>query len=411
MKTQLSEFLKAHKKVRSGKKKLSDKDFIKYKSTKTDNLNSLGRFFADKRVSLEELNKIASEYNQQKYKLNKYICVVLPKGNDSYRPILVPHPRDRILFSYILESIKNPFLEEINKYKIFGSGKRLDLPNIKKIIEEIQRESKKHKFILKLDICKFFPSIDQDILFKKMNGYIDNPYIFKLIKASFNNDIEVKYTKNFSQEKRVEIEKSIKKGIPQGCAYSPLIANFYAIELDLYTKENDLSSFRYLDDMIIFVASKEEAQRVFTDLKSIAEKLKLQIHEINEKSKNKTYIQPANHTFEYLGLEIKSDGTFQIPLNKVKKEIALIKGGIFNKITIKRFGPKKAVEVLKLQLSGWKRYYQKNFPSSYDLMQNKEAYNKELKRYYGTIVYNNGTSIETELASAGFSINDSKFYL
>lgn len=411
MKTQKSEFLKAHKKVRSGKRKLSDKDFIKFKSRKSDNLNSLGKFFVDEKISLQKLDKIAEEYNNKTYQLTKYTCVVLAKGTNSYRPILVPHPKDRILFSYILEEIKNPFLNEINKYKVFGSGKRKDLSNIKKIIEEIQRESKKYKFILKLDICKFFPSIDQKILFEKMDGYIHSPYILKLIIDSFNNQINLKYTKEFSDEEKNEIKNSIKKGIPQGTAYSPLLANFYALDLDIYTKSKNLSSFRYLDDMIIFTNSKEEAENVFIELEKIARNLKLEIHAIDKKIKNKTYIQPSNHTFEYLGIEIKSDGTFQIPLTKIQKEITLIKKSIFNKVTIKRFGYKNVIKVLIDQISGWRRYYQKNFPTSYTYMQNRDIYNKELKRYYGTVIYNKGNSIKGELLLNGFNIDDSKFYL
>ena len=177
MKTQPSEFLKAHKKVRKGKKKLSDEQYIKFKSRKSNNSNSLGKFFVDEKISFQELQKIESQFNSQTYKITKYTCVVLPKGVDSYRPILVPSPRDRILFSYILAKIKQNFLGEINKYKVFGSGERFDFPNIRKIIEEIQRESKKHKYILKLDICKFFTSIDQKILFEKMNGHVADPYI------------------------------------------------------------------------------------------------------------------------------------------------------------------------------------------------------------------------------------------
>jgi len=411
MKTQSSEFLKAHKKVKSGKKKLSDKDFIKYKSTKSDNLNSLGKFFVDEKLSLKELEKIAEEYNSETYKLTKYTCVVLPKGVDSYRPILVPHPRDRILFSYILEAIKVPFLNEINKYKVFGSGKRTDLPNIKKIIEEIQKESKKHKFILKLDIRKFFPSIDQKTLFKKMNGYINTPYILKLIKKSFNNEINVRYTKEFTEEKKKEIEASIKKGIPQGTAYSPLLANFYALELDSYTRTKNLTSFRYLDDMIIFIESREQAITVFADLKAIAEKLKMQIHEISEKSKNKTYIQQSNHTFEYLGIEVRSDGTYQIPLVKIKKEVSLIKNGIFSKITIRKFGADNVIKVLESQLNGWRLYYKKNFPSAYESMQNREAYNKDLKDYYLMVFNFSKKNIKGQLVANGFDISDSKFYL
>lgn len=411
MKTQKNEFLKNYQKVKSGKKNLSDTNFKKFKSTKSDNLNSLGKFFADKKLSLQELDKIAREYDSKEYIFNKYICVVIPKGVDGYRPILVPHPRDRILFSFILELIKPVFLQEINKYMVFGSGKRTDFPNVKRIIEEIQKESKKHKYILKLDICKFFPSINKDILFEKMKGGIKDDYIFDLIKKSFNNDIEIKYTKNFSKEKKEEIKKVVRDGIPQGCAYSPLLANFYALEMDEYAKEAKLPSFRYLDDMIVFLESREQANKVFSDLKSIGERLNLKIHEISEKSKNKTYVQQSNQTFEYLGIEIKSDGTFKIPLNKIKSEIYLIKNGIFNKVTIKRFGSEKTVEVLLSQLSGWKRYYEKNFPSAYSSMMNRDIYNKDLKKYYGAIIYNKGDSLEAELSLCGFNINDPKFYL
>lgn len=411
MKTPAKEFLDAHKKVRRGKRILSDRDFIKYKSKKQDNLNSLGKFFSDKRISSVELEKIADQFNKKNYILMPYTCVVLPKGTDSYRPILVPSPRDRILFSYILEKIKGNFLAEINKYKIFGSGKRTDYQNIKKIIEGVQLESKKHKFILKLDICKFFPSIDQTILFKKMDGYIKDPYVLKLIKESFNNEITIKYTKNFSEEKKKEIANTIKSGVPQGCAYSPLLANFYGIDLDFYCHKNNLVSFRYLDDMIIFLESEDHAKKVFEEIKLIAKDLKLEIHEIDKKIKNKTYVQQSNHTFEYLGIEIKSDGTFSIPLSKVKKEISLIKTGIFNKITIKKFGAEKVIDVLNSQLNGWKRYYISNFPTAYIDMPNKKIYNEDLKNYYRSVIRNRGQSLRDELALAGFDLNDHKFYL
>ena len=138
-----------------------------------------------------------------------------------------------------------------------------------------------------------------------------------------------------------EVPSAIRKGIPQGCAYSPLLANFYALELDEYVSKKNLVSFRYLDDMMIFLESEEETKSVFEGLKLVAKNLNLKIHEIDKKTKNKTYIQQSNHTFEYLGIEIMSDGSFKIPLAKIKKEVTLIKTGIFNRVTIKKFGAEK----------------------------------------------------------------------
>jgi len=411
MKTQINEFLKAHKKVRSGKRRLSDKDFIKFRSQKLENLNSLGKFFSDKKASLDELNTIAYEFNRKEYALRKYVCIILPKGKDDYRPILAPHPRDRIMFSFILEYLKTKLLPLINTFNIFGSGKRTDYPNIKKIIESIYLESKKHKFILKIDISKFFPSIRKDVLSGKLDNLIDDKYILKLVRDSFNNEIDIKYPRNCSPDKKTRISEDVRRGIPQGCAYSPLIANFYGIEMDEFIKNEGLVSFRYIDDMLIFTESKEQAEIIFEKLKALAqEKLGLKIHEIDNKKKNKTYIQPANHTFEYLGIEINSNGTFKIPVDKIRKEINLIKLGIFNKQTIKRFSSKDVIRVLKSQIKGWKTFYEKNFPSAYQELQNKPCYNLSLKRYYESILYSN-SKLKKDLNKVGFNISNKDVYL
>lgn len=405
-----SGFVKAYKKVKKGKKKLSDKDFIKYKSTKDNNLNSLGKFFLNENVSKSELGKIAYDYNNKKYKLTPYTCVVLPKSGGGFRSILVPAPRDRILFSFLLAKIKTRFLKDINFYNVFGSGERSDFPNLRKIIEQIRDVSKESKFILKIDICKYFPSIDQKQLALKMQGYIEDEYIFNLIFQSFNNKIKFKFEKNFSLGKKIEVEDSVKKGIPQGCAYSPLLANFYALDMDACVKNEGYASFRYLDDMIIFTQTQEEAERIFSKIKLVATDLKLKIHDITEKKNNKTYIQPANHTFEYLGIEVKSNGDFEIPLSKIKKEVDLIKKEIFNLHTIKKFGADKVLGVLTAQLKGWRNYYRINFPSAYNSLIKNEYYNNNLKNYYKKQLYSN-RFIKNKLKKANFDIDDKKYYL
>lgn len=408
IKTQFPEFEKAFNKARKGKKKISDKEFIKYYSNDPKNLNSLGKFFYNKEASEIAVEKLANDFYSKLYKPNKYTCVILPKGNGDYRTILVPNPKDRILFSVILERIKPQLLPEINKYKVFGSGKRKDLPNIKSIIEEIYKTSKKYKFILKIDIKKFFPSIDREDLLKKLSYKIENEYILNIIKMSFYNPVDYKFDKKMKENDKEKIIKSVSSGIPQGCSYSPLLANYYGLDLDKIVEEKKYTSFRYLDDMIIFVNSMGEATGLFSDLKLVANKLKLEIHEISEKKKNKTYIQQSNKSFEYLGINIKPNGEFEIPIEKVKKEINLIKNEIFNIRTINKFGANKVINSLYLQLRGWKYYYKSNFFTAY-LSLNKDVYNKQLKQYYSRQMYHNRLMKKT-LIKAQFNIGDQKYY-
>ncbi len=402
-------FEDAFKKVRKGKRRLSDKAFLKFRSQSPNNLNALGKFYADKMASIAELKKLARQFSSREYLISKYVCVVLPKGPKDYRTILVPSARDRIMFSYILERIKPKILPEINQYRVFGSGKRADFPNIRSIITEIQKVSKSYSFILKIDIKKFFPSIDRDKLKLQLEPLSIDPYLFKIIQDSFSNGAEFKFDSDTPVNKKEEIRKSLQIGIPQGCAYSPLLANYYGLGLDKAVKEEGFESFRYLDDMVIFTKTKKEAEKVFEALEKAADKLCLKIHPITEKKNNKTYIQQTNQTFEYLGIEIKPDGTFEIPVAKIKKEIALIKQGMLNPKIIKRFKAEKAVTVLISQIKGWRSYYKNNFPSAYGSLHRNRQYKEQLKQYYLGLLYSN-RHLKYSLTKAGFNPLDEKFY-
>lgn len=407
-KTPYPEFDRAFNKVKKGKKKISDRDFIKYYSNDPENLNSLGKFFYNEEISLVELNKLAKEFYSKTYKPNKYVCVVLPKGNGDFRTILVPSPRDRILFSVVLERIKPKLLPEINEYKVFGSAKRKDFPTVKAINEEIYRNSKKYKFILKIDIRKFFPSIDREKLISILSDKINDKYLLQIIRESIENKISFKFENGMTQEKKESVIKSVSTGIPQGCAYSPLLANYYGLTLDRVVTDNGFLSFRYLDDMIIFGNTRKQVEDLFLILKDTTDKLGLKIHEITDKKNNKTYIQQSNQNFEYLGIEIKTNGEFEIPIAKIRKEVNLIKQELFNIQTIKKFGADKVINTLYLQLKGWKYYYKKNFETAYVSFK-KDIYNKQLKEYYKRQMYSN-SFIKKSLSKSYFDIEDKKYY-
>lgn len=393
-----SDLQKAYSKVRGGRKKLADKSFRNFKTSRD---NSLGLFFVDENHYKKSvlLKSILDDYINKKYNIEKYHCVVLPKKGNGIRTILVPSPKDRILFSAINQNMAKYILPEINKYYIFGSGKRKDLSNAKAIISEVQKCSSQYSHVLKIDIKKFFPSISKRILLRKLKPLL-NENTHKIVRDSFYNRIEYIFSNKLSEDlKKLAIE-SAPKGIPQGCAYSPLLANYYALSLDALVKSLEFPAFRYLDDMIIFTNSEKEAQFVFKQLKKESKKLKVEFHDIGV-DRSKTYIQKTSEVFEYLGIDILPDGTYKIPLSKLDKEIELIKKNIVSFETIKSFGAKRVVSVLTEHIKGWRSYYKKNFPSAYeDFLKNKKHYNNQLDIHYKT-----RTGFRNELKKLGFDIH------
>ncbi len=375
-----SEFESAYKKVKRGKKVLSDKEFKRFK---TEDLNGLGSF-CEKRVGLKNLEVLISDFFAGQYKIKKYTCVVLPKSSGGYRTIFVPSARDRIIFTILLERLKKILLPEINNYNVFGSGKRKDFKNIKEILSKVHESSLRHAYVLKIDIKSFFPSIDKEDVLKMINIRMGNEVIYKIIESSMNNGVNFNFKSSLgiTNEDKEEIEKIAGKGLPQGCAYSPLLANYYALPLDKAARSLGLESFRYLDDMIIFTDSEVEAQNALAILTLESESLGIVIHKAFVGS-NKTYIQKTSEPFEYLGLEVHSNGKFLIPMTKIKEEIKMIKSMIVNYKTIKKFSPRRVHFVLTEHIKGWKNYYKNNFPSAYQDFKNGYIdYSSQLRKHY-----------------------------
>ena len=109
----------------------------------------------------------------------------------------------------------------------------------------LDRERPPHcKYCLKLDIRKFFDSIDHDILKERLSKYIKDKKFIKLI---------------------FEVIDATEVGLPIGFYTSHWLANWFLQPLDHMILE-DLDGAdhycRYMDDMVIFSSNKRKLHRV-----------------------------------------------------------------------------------------------------------------------------------------------------
>lgn len=128
---------------------------------------------------------------------------------------------------------------------------------IKKIIV---RDRKNTKYCLKLDIKKFYPSINKEILKKKFR---------KVIKCRDTLDlIDL-------------IIDSSKSGVPIGNYTSQWFANFYLQDLDHYIKEQLKIPYyiRYMDDMVLFHRNKKELHKTRIAIQEFLNKEDLKLKE------------------------------------------------------------------------------------------------------------------------------------
>ena len=100
---------------------------------------------------------------------------------------------------------------------------------------------RKNKWYLKLDVRKYFASIDQNILFCLLKKRFKNPYLLQIFEQLL---------------KSYQVEEG--KGLPIGNLTSQYFANYYLAFADRYIKERlKISAYvRYMDDMVLWSNDK-----------------------------------------------------------------------------------------------------------------------------------------------------------
>ena len=99
------------------------------------------------------------------------------------------------------------------------------------------------KYVLKMDIKKYFNTIRHDILMEKFRKYIKDEQILSIIQEIINVQ---------------------PNGIPLGFYTSQWFANWYLQDLDHYIKEELCVKYyiRYMDDMVCFGSNKAKLHKV-----------------------------------------------------------------------------------------------------------------------------------------------------
>lgn len=167
-----------------------------------------------------------------------------PKKRDIY---IVPFSPDRIVHHAIM-NILEPIWEKMfirDSYAcIKGKGMHAGSSRTMEFV-------RKHKYCLKCDIRKFYPSMHHDILFRIIQKKIKCPETLKILK---------------------DIIYSIPGGrnVPIGNYTSQWFGNLYMNELDQYVKHtNRIKNYaRYSDDFVLFHDDKKHLREIAADLKA-----------------------------------------------------------------------------------------------------------------------------------------------
>jgi len=242
------------------------------------------------------------------YKTSNYtIFKVKEKGKirEIYR---LPYYPDRICHHAILNILEPIFLKCFIKQTYSCIKKR----GIHLCLKDLNKDVKNYEYCLKLDIKKFYPSINNEILKKLLLRKFKDRNLLNLIFEIIDSNV----------------------GLPIGNYCSQFFANFYLTYFDHWIKEElKLKYFRYCDDIVILGNDKNELRIILNNIKNYLWynlKLELSNYQIfpikNRGIDFVGYVSYSTHI--KLRKTIKKNFIKMIKYNKNNKSIASYNGWI-----------------------------------------------------------------------------------
>lgn len=295
--------MEAHKKCQKGKK--NRLNVIRFNMRKEDYINWL-----------------YTELKTRNYKHGKYVTfyVLEPKK----RKIEAARYIDRVVHRWLVDNFLDPvFLPQFidTTYAcIPGRGMHKAAKDLQLAMRKCSKEYGDY-YILKMDVAKYFQSIDKAILNNIIKRKIKDKDILWLINQTI-------YT-----------GREDNKGIPIGNLSSQLFANLYYNEVDQYIKHKLKVKYyyRYMDDSVILMQKKEDIKKVKEQIERFIEKnLKLQFNKKTNIFKSKQGVNFCGYKINEYRLKLRDKGKRKLK-RKIKKLKLKIKNGEIDSKEAKKY--------------------------------------------------------------------------
>lgn len=207
----------------------------------------------------KDVEKYSSEISKllldKSFKTSPYLIQEIFDGRKNRTVYKLPYFPDRVVH-HALMLVVGPLIQKSLIRDTFQSLPNRGTSDAAKRVKRLIVE-KKPKYALKLDIEKYYPSVDNEILKEKLANKIKCKDTLWLL-----NEI---------------IDSS--KGLPIGNYTSQILGNFYLSNMDWRIKQDikPLGYFRYCDDLVLFSNSKKFLKKTFEKLSIETQVLDLKI--------------------------------------------------------------------------------------------------------------------------------------
>ena len=237
---------------------LAWEDFAKEKKKRAD-----VRIFA--RALLLNIISLQQDLTSFTYKHSSYEAfnITDPKPRNIHKATVRDRLLHRAVYRILYPAFDETFIHDSYSCRK-NKGTHRAFLQLVRYTHEVSKNYTQPCWAIKMDIRKFFASIDHEVLAGLLSERINDPELMNLLRVVIGS-----------------FSSTVGKGMPLGNLTSQLFANIYMDSLDKFVKHKLRAEhyLRYADDFIIISTNPGELLGYFIEINNfLKDKLKLQIH-------------------------------------------------------------------------------------------------------------------------------------
>ena len=205
------------------------------------------------------LKQLQEMFKNHTYKTSEYKSFIKNENGKEREIFKLPYFPDRIAQWAILQVIEPYIMRNLVDHTYSAIPKR----GIHKALHDVQDAMRTDlegcQYCLKLDVRKYYPSINHAILKQKFRRIFKDPELLWILDEIIDS-ISTAHIENLQDIWLLDEDIDPETGVPIGNYLSQFCGNFYLSSFDHWLKEDKKVKhcFRYMDDITIFGRTKDE---------------------------------------------------------------------------------------------------------------------------------------------------------